>query len=370
MNTNLLVIAGAVSLVLIGAGSAKAAEALPAQGQFEPGLEAFDVATQTFMAKNRISAGQVAIMRNGEVIFDRTYGWQDQKQGKVLKVGALMRIASVTKPFTAAVIRKLIDAKQLSLDTHVFSLGQPGGGVLDLDPPAFGALDPRLKDVTIEHCLLHKGGWDRGPDSSNDLTYFEIKAAKALHMPSPPGKIDMARYIIRQPLQFDPGSRRVYSNVGYLMLGLVIEKLTGRDYLAYLHENVTRPAGVSDKDLVLASSFRKDADPREPYYDDPQLRPNVFYPAYSRVPKVEAPYGSFNMEARTSEGRIITTARSLILFLNKVHRQRPQYRYAARSTRELEVQPSWQAIRLRGASSCARRRHQLRHHLQQGPSIQ
>src|SRR5207253_2552205 len=78
-----------------------------------------------------------------------------------------------------------------------------------------------------------------------------------------------------------------------------------------------RPAGIPDADLMLAHSLREHADPREPYYDEPQLRPNVFYPAHSRIPKVEAPYGSFEMEARTSEGRIITTARSLLLFIDK-----------------------------------------------------
>jgi CubicO group peptidase (beta-lactamase class C family) len=322
MNTNLLA-AGALSLVLLGPLSAAAVDTLPAQGQFEPGLEAFDGAVQTFMGKNRISAGQVAIMRHGEVIFDRSYGWQDQKQRQVLQIGALMRIASVTKPFTAAAIRQLIDAKRLALDTHVFNLGQPGGGVLDLEPPSFGAQDPRLKDITIEHCLLHKGGWDRGPDSSNDLTYFEIRAAKALQIPSPPDGIGMARYIIRQPLQFDPGSHRIYSNVGYLMLGLVIEKVSGKKYLPYVYENVTRPALIRDKDLLLASSLRKDADPREPYYDDAHL---ALLSGLQRCSESRGALRILQHGGAYRRGTHSHDGAQPASLPRQVHRQRPEYR--------------------------------------------
>jgi CubicO group peptidase (beta-lactamase class C family) len=287
-HSNRLVGACAASLIFLGSLPVTA-EPLPAAGYFEPGLEAFDRTVRNFMITNQISAGQAAIMRNGKVIFDRAYGWHDKEHVKVLEVGALMRVASVTKPFTGAAIRRLIGSKRLSLDDHVFNLHQQGGGVLDLDPPTFGTLDPRLKDITIQHCLLHIAGWDRhGRDKDGqevgDLTYFEIKAAKALDLPSPPGKINMARYIMVQPLQFDPGARRAYSNIGYLLLGLVIEKVSGQDYLSFLRENVTRAAGIADADLVLARSMREDADPREPYYDEPQLRPNVFFPAHTLVP--------------------------------------------------------------------------------------
>lgn len=283
----------------------------PARGPAVPALAAFDGLMQSFMASNDISAGQLAVMRDGVVVFHRTYGWQDQERTRPLPTNALMRVASVTKPFTAAAIHKLIAQGRLSLDDHLFDLGQPGGGILKLKPA--GPPDPRLKDVTVQHCLHHRGGWNRS--LVGDLTYFELAAAKKLGVTSPPGRTNLVRYIMGQPLQHDPGSKEAYSNIGYLLLGLVIEQRSGRDYLAFLREQVTRPAGIADEDLELGRSFV--AHPREPHYDDPQFAPNVFYPAHSKTALVEAPYGSFDMEARTSQGRIITTARSIVLFLDK-----------------------------------------------------
>ncbi len=134
---------------------------------------------------------------------------------------------------------------------------------------------------------------------------------------SPPGAVDQVRWIMGQPLQHDPGTRRAYSNIGYMVLGLVIEEVSGEAYLAFLRKHVARPAGIADSELILGRSLRADAHPREPYYDHPRKYPNVFYPAYSDVRRVEGPYGSAHMEARASLGGIVTNPRSLVLFLDK-----------------------------------------------------
>ena len=278
-----------------------------------PALAEFDKVMQGFMTTNNISAGQLSVRRNGKEVFNRAYGWQDETHTKPLQPDVLMRVASVTKPFTAAAIHQLVAQGKLSLTTNVFNLGQPGGGVLTLQP--FGTPDARLKDITILHCLRHRGGWDR--TVAGDLTYFEIKAARAMNVPSPPGRENLVRFIMGQPLQSDPGGKEAYSNIGYLLLGLVIEKISGQDFIMFLRESVTLPAGIAESDLQLGRSLRVNANSREPYYDDLQLAPNVFFPEHSRDAKVAAPYGSFDMEARTSQGRIITNARSLALFLDK-----------------------------------------------------
>jgi N-acyl-D-amino-acid deacylase len=306
----------------------------PAQGPAVPALAAFDEVMQKFMEKNGISAGQLAITRNEVLVFERSYGWQDKERTKPLLLGAPMRIASVTKPFTAAAIRALIRLSKgkLTLKTRVFSFRKGDGGILNFDPfPDHVKPDSRLKDITIEDCLRHRGGWDRNHRRGlhrkkvGDLTYIELKIAKAMNIPSPPGPINTVRYILGQPLQFTPGSRHAYSNIGYLVLGLVIKKvladekgvnieeISDDDYLTFLRENVIRPAGIVDSDLILGRSLRANADPREPYYDNPTKRQSVFPPGG----QVEAPYGSFDLEARTGQGRIVTNARSIVRFLNK-----------------------------------------------------
>ncbi len=130
-------------------------------------LEAFDVAMVAFMTSNAIPAGALGIMKDGVVVFERAYGWADEEQTEVVLPDVLMRLASVTKPITASAVRKLIAAGSIGLNDAVFDLGQPGGGLLNYEP--FGVPDARLQDITVEHLLLHTGGWDR--DVAGDLTY-------------------------------------------------------------------------------------------------------------------------------------------------------------------------------------------------------
>src|SRR5206468_650130 len=155
-------------------------------------------------------------------------GYQDRAQTEPLRPSALFRIASVTKPITAAVIQGLIAQGRLSLTDHAFALGQTGGGILHIT--AFGTPDPRLGDITVNHLLEHQGGWDR--DKSPDPMFQAIQIATALTVPSPPSQNDTARYMMGRPLDFTPGKETHYSNFGYLLLGLIVEQITGEDYTA------------------------------------------------------------------------------------------------------------------------------------------
>ena len=129
----------------------------------------------------------------------------------------------------------------LALDDRVFDLGQAGGGLLALDPfPRLG--DSRLSEITVLHLLQHQGGWDR--EVAPDWVFREIEIAQGMSLPSPPGRENTVRHVLGQPLQFDPGSRRAYSNVGYLVLGLVIEEVSGQEYMTYVEENIFAPLGV------------------------------------------------------------------------------------------------------------------------------
>ncbi len=270
-------LASAVALLVIALSPLPAAALPPAQGPAVPQLAAFDRLMQEFMDTHDISAGQLAIMRNGVVVFDRAYGWQNKTKDrppynlKLLPRGPLMRVASVSKPFTAAAIRALIAQGQLSLDTRVFSLRKGDGGILDLTP--FGTPDPRLGKITVGHLLLHRGGWDRR--IAGDLSLRERRVAREMGIASPPGVVNQVRWIMGQPLQHDPGAKHAYSNIGYMVLGLVIEEVAGEDYLSFLRKHVTRPAGIADSELILGRSLRGDAHPREPYYDHPRQAPNV-----------------------------------------------------------------------------------------------
>lgn len=275
-----------------------------------PELAAVDAAVTDLMCDNGIEAGVVAVSRNGVVVYARGFGWANATRGIATPPDAMMRIASVSKPITAAAVRVLIDDGLLTLDTRAFDLGQPGGGVLDLEP--FPALvDTRLRDVTIEHLLAHRGGWDRS--IAGDLTYREISIAAAMGVPSPPGRENTVRYILGQPLQFAPGQDEEYSNIGYLVLGLIVEQIAGVPLIDFIHDHVLVPAGAEPFHHRAGRTFATDQDPREPFYDHPSLATNVFDPAGPLVP---APYGAWDHEARVGQGGQIATTRAILAFLD------------------------------------------------------
>ena len=297
---------------LLLTGSLRAAP-LPEVGVPVPELAVFDTLMQGFMATNDIPAGALGIMKDGVVIFDRAYGHEDAARTRPVRPDTRMRVASLTKPVTAAAIRALVDAGSIELTNQVFSLGVPGAGILDYVP--FGSNDVRLADVTIGRCLHHRGGWDR--DAVGDITYMERTVASDMGVPNPPGRENTVRWIMGQPLQFDPGSSNAYSNVGFLLLGLIVEQVSGMDYLDYVHSTVFAGTGITSNDLFLGRTFQEDQDPREPYYHAPTIAWNVFYP--DAHPDIFVPwaYGSWDHEARTGQGRVVASTRAYLEYLDR-----------------------------------------------------
>ncbi|MDB4673336.1 beta-lactamase family protein [Verrucomicrobiales bacterium] len=294
-------------------GSALVASDIPVVGFPVPELKVLDDTMLELMEENSISAGSLSVMRNGAIVFHHVYGWQDREKTKPLRPDAMFRVASVTKPFTAAAVRQLISDGEFSLDSKVFSLGVPEAGLLDYVP--FGTPDVRLGDVTVDHLLRHYGGWDR--TIAGDLTYREKTIADAMDVASPPGRENTVRYIMGQPLQYDPGTTYAYSNIGYLLLGLIVETASGKSYEDYVGEHVVGASGGTADGWLMGRTFLGDQDPREPFYDSPGSANNVFYPDSSVEPTVEWPYGSFDLEARTGQGRIVAHGSVILKFLNK-----------------------------------------------------
>ena len=98
--------------------------------------------------------------RDGRLVLLRDYGLADVEAGDVVQATSLFRIASISKPFTGVAILKLVDDGLLRLDDRAFR-------ILDhLQPPAGAPVDPRLYDITVDHLLVHAGGWDNSTHAS------------------------------------------------------------------------------------------------------------------------------------------------------------------------------------------------------------
>ncbi|MFI4914959.1 MAG: serine hydrolase [Phycisphaerales bacterium JB060] len=282
------------------------AQDLPSRGRVVPQLAELDRLMQDTMQDNGITAGVLAVAFDDRVVYQRSFGWLDQDRTEPLPMDAEMRLASVSKPITAAIVRNLIAEGQLSLADKAFDVGQPGGGILDLDPfPSLG--DPRIGDITIANLLQHRGGWNR--DLVGNHAFRDVLIASEMGVPSPPTRVDKMRWILGQPLEFAPGSQYAYANIGYHALGLIIEEATGNSYdqeVERLFAGLGHPGAVR-----VGRTFAADQGPLEPWYDqlDMDTAQNVFDPTGPRVPW---PYGGWDHEGSASFGGLIAPGDALL----------------------------------------------------------
>ncbi len=292
-------------------------EALPPlSGRPVPELEWLDTHLQIYMELQGVQSGVVGIMRNGTIIYLRGAGWLNINTVTPLPETALFRLASCTKPITAAAIRHLIRNGSFTAGDQVFSVGT-SVGLLDAGYRPWGQSgDSRLTDITVEHLLDHEGGWDR--DIAGDLTRMEEDIADDMDVESPPGRTNTMRWILHQPLEFTPGARDAYSNIGYLALGLVVTEYVPAGHMDYLHDQVLTPSmWVPSTELVRARTFDADNDPREPRYQS-DTSGCVFDSGCEDFPPREA-YGGVDIEARLGQGGLSASATAMLHLARNYH---------------------------------------------------
>ena len=283
--------------------------AYPGSGTPIPELQVVEDAMTGFMRERGIRAGALCVVRDGSVVYDRAFGWRDFLLREPLAHTAPFRIASLSKPLTVAAVHALEAAGRLDLTDRVFDLSQSGDGILHIEP--FGSADSRLADVTVQHLLDHEGGWDR--DVSSDPMFRSLRVADDLGVPMPPSQNDIARWVSGRPLDHAPGTVYAYSNYGYMLLGLVIEAVTGIDATAWIRDAVLDPAGVPGGDFRLGRSLLEHRDTREPWYlvHGGTGSLNVYRPAEG----TSDAYGGWDQEALETHGGWTATACAYATFL-------------------------------------------------------
>lgn len=292
---------------------------IPVSGPPVPSMAALDIAIIDMMAINNISAGAIGVMKDGCADYLRFFGWSDESRVEPLLPNSMMRIASVTKPLMAACIRQIIGDGSIDLEDSVFDLGQEGGGLLDITPFS-GIGDRRLVDITVDHCLKHRAGWDR--DIAGDHTYREIQIKQDYGQDAPPNREQTLAWIMSQPLQFTPGTKKEYSNIGYLILGLIIEQYAGTNPLIFLYERILGPIGVLQEEVELGRSLPINRNSREPWYDNQGLQMSNVFATLDELSSnpdnhlVPAPDGGWYQEVRVGQGGLIATPEALLKYLN------------------------------------------------------
>ncbi|MEU1723322.1 serine hydrolase domain-containing protein [Nonomuraea sp. NPDC005692] len=268
-------------------------------GTLPAGLGSFDSTMKAFMTARNLSCGSLAVARKGKLVLARGYTWTTSTTLKTQPT-SLFRIASLSKPITGAAILKLVQDGKLKLTDRLPDL-------LPLTPPSGKTVDPRLKDVTVLRLLQHLGGWDSSITA--DPMFSDLAISRALGSALPVRQADIMRYASGLALDHDPGSTYAYANYDYLLLGRIIEKVSGMPYGTYLQQKILGPRGITR--MRLGRTLKANAVTGEVPYASKYTGKTVFDASGTSVP---APYGSFNLENMDAHGGWLGTAVDLVRF--------------------------------------------------------
>jgi CubicO group peptidase (beta-lactamase class C family) len=167
-------------------------------------------------------AGAVLVAKDGEVLLSKAYGLADREQEVPNTVQTRFRIGSMNKMFTAVAILQLVEAGKIELTT-------PLGAYLTDYPN-----EDVAGKVTIHHLLTHTGGTGDifGPEFDANRT--ELRSHS-----------DYVELYGERGLLFEPGSQWAYSNYGFVLLGAIVERVSGQSYYDYVQKHIYEPAGMT-----------------------------------------------------------------------------------------------------------------------------
>jgi len=182
------------------------------------------------LTKSDQFSGVVLVARHGRILLQKAWGRANRETGAPVTLDTRLRLGSMNKMFTATATLQLVEAGKLGLDDHIgkYLPGYPNQAV--------------ATQVTIRHLLTHTGGTGDifGPDfEKNRLTLREHGDYLKL-------------YGSRAPL-FAPGAEWRYSNYGFVLLGAIVEKVSGMTYYDYVRKKIFEPSGMTATDSLPES---------------------------------------------------------------------------------------------------------------------
>ena len=193
------------------------------------GVAAFDAKVLKFMKDYDLPGMSVSVADKGKLVYSRGYGYADRENRERMDRGHVLRLASVSKTFCSMSIQRLIDEGKLSLTDKPFA----DGGLLAEDYPEIKAGNEK---ITIRNLLEHQNGWNDNADP------YDPMFSSATNGMTSEETIEYA--LKRYQFSHEPGTTHNYSNLGYCILGRVIEKITGMEYEDYMKQEVSEKAGA------------------------------------------------------------------------------------------------------------------------------
>lgn len=256
-------------------------------GSFESALTAI-----AELADNDRFSGVILLRRGGQVLTEQAYGVASRRWNIPVKTSTRFDTASITKLFTAVAVLQQVDAGQLALEDRIHDH-------VDLT----GTSIP--EEVTLHHLLSHTSGIADDADEEAGESYEALWAQRPNYSVTET-KDFLPQFVHKEPV-FTPGAACRYNNVGYVLLGLALEKVTGRSYRQVVEQHIFAAAGMSASGFFHMADAEPDtAEGWDPVEDDDETitgwRQNIYsYP----------PLGS-------PDGGAHSTAADLVKFLEAV----------------------------------------------------
>ncbi len=271
-------------------------------------LAGLDKSITRFMQEWNLQGVSLSIMRNDSLLYAKGYGWADEEKGVRMSPGIILRMASVSKLLTATGIMVLQEQGRLSLRDSVFG---PSGILNDTSYTKI-IKDKNYYKITVEDLLRHKGGFK---STYGDPLFQTRTVMMQNRLTTPPDQETLVKCMIKFPLKFVPGTSQYYSNFGYLLLSMIIEKVSGESYEAFMQQNVLRPAGCTD--FHIANNYYKEKYKNETRYhlqsnDEPVLEYNN---SGREVPRC---YGGNDIRALSGAGAWVGSTPELARFIASI----------------------------------------------------
>jgi len=192
----------------------------------EQAIEALRAEIEKQVAADRF-AGAVMVTKNGKPVFSGAYGLADREKNTRNELNTRFRIGSMNKMITAVSVLQLAQTGKIKLTS-------PLGEYL----PDYPNKDLATK-VTIDQLLTHTGGTGDFFGPEFDKHRLELRSLQ-----------DYVKLYGQRAPKFDPGSKWEYSNYGFLLLGVIVEKVSGQGYYDYVRAHVYSPAGMTSTDSL------------------------------------------------------------------------------------------------------------------------
>jgi CubicO group peptidase (beta-lactamase class C family) len=218
--------------------------------------ERMDRLITSFLKRYKIKGASVAVTKDGRLVYAKGFGYANEENEEHVEPGHIFRMASISKLITAVAVMQLVEEGKFSLDSKVFG---PDGILSGEEFLEYN--DRRIERITVRHLLEHKAGWSK---YYGDPVFMPHVVARKMKVSLPVEPEDVIRYALTRKLSYTPGTRYVYSNLGYLVLGEVIEEATRMGYEDYVKLSLLNPLGIWD--MQIGKGYYHEKAPNEVKY--------------------------------------------------------------------------------------------------------